>query len=165
MEIRKLSAADAENYRELRLEALANDADAFGASLEDAQKAPLPKTADRLASADAMTFGAFVNGQLVGNVTLSRDTGTKLLHRASVYAVYVTRSARGQGIAHRLMQELIEAAYATEEIEQLYLAVSSGNIAALKLYENLGFEKYGIDVRAMKIGGRYIDEELMVKFL
>lgn len=165
MEIRKLSAADAGNYRELRLEALANDADAFGASLEDAQKAPLSKMAGRLAGADAMTFGAFLNGRLVGNVTLSRDTGTKLLHRASVYAVYVTPSARGQDIAHRLMQKLIEAACATEEIEQLYLAVSSGNTAALKLYQKLGFEKYGIDVRAMKTGGRYIDEELMVKFL
>jgi ribosomal protein S18 acetylase RimI-like enzyme len=165
MEIRKLTAADAMDYRALRLEALANDGDAFGASLEDAQRAPLSKTADRLAGTDAMTFGAFLEGKLVGNVTLARDTGTKLRHRASVYAVYVTASARGRGIAYRLMQELIAAAGAIEEIEQLYLAVSSGNTAALKLYKNLGFEKYGIDVRAMKIGGRYVDEELMVKFL
>ena len=165
MEIRKLTVADAAGYRALRLEALAHDGDAFGASLEDAQNAPLSKTADRLNGANAKTFGAFLEGKLVGNVTLSRDTGTKLLHRASVYAVYVTPSARGKGIARRLMQELIEAACATEEIEQLYLAVSCGNTAAMKLYENLGFKKYGIDVRAMKINGRYIDEELMVKFL
>lgn len=165
MEIRKLAAADAAAYRTLRLEALEQDADAFGASLEDALKAPVSQTADKLSSSHASTFGAFLNGELVGNVTLSRETGAKLLHRASVYAVYVTRSARGRGIARHLMEELIEAAVASKEIEQLYLAVSRGNAPALKLYENLGFEKYGIDVRAMKTGSRYIDEELMVKFL
>jgi ribosomal protein S18 acetylase RimI-like enzyme len=165
MEIRKLAAADAAAYRKLRLEALALNEDAFGASLEDTLKMPLSKTADRLSGVHASTFGAFLNGELVGNVTLSRETGAKLLHRASVYAVYVTPAARGKGIARHLMAQLIETAVASKEIEQLYLAVSSGNAPALKLYENLGFEKYGVDVRAMKIDGRYIDEELMVKFL
>lgn len=165
MNIRRLSAADAPSYRELRLEALINDADAFGASIEDVQKSPLSKTADRLAGANALTFGAFLHGKLVGNVTLARETGAKSQHRASVYAVYVTPAARGKGIARNLMQKLIDAAREIEELEQLYLAVSSGNTAALALYEALGFKKYGVDVHAMKTQGRYIDEELMVKFL
>ncbi len=165
MEIRKLSAEDASVYRELRIEALINDGDAFGASIEDTLNAPLSKTADRLSGEHAMTFGAFLDDKLVGNVTLSREKGAKYEHRASVYAVYVTPDARGKGVANNLMQKLIDAASEMKEVEQLHLAVSTGNAPALALYESFGFKKYGVEVHAMKTEGRYIDEELMVKFL
>lgn len=165
MNIRKLDAKDAAEYRVLRIEALTNDPDAFGASLEDAQKAPLAKTENRLSDSTAVTFGAFDEGKLVGNVTLSMETGLKFRHRASVYAVYVTPSARGKGVARRLMEELIDYAKKHAYVEQLYLMVTSTNTPAVNLYNHLGFLKYGVDLRSMKTEGRYIDEDLMVKFL
>lgn len=165
MIIRQLDAKDAAMYRTLRIEALTNDPDAFGASLEDALKAPLQKTENRLSDKTAVTFGAFEEEKLVGNVTLSMETGSKSRHRASVYAVYVTPSARSKGIARQLMETLIEFADQHSEIEQLYLMVTSTNMAAVALYGHLGFLKYGVDLRSMKTEGRYIDEDLMVKFL
>ncbi|MGO1060040.1 N-acetyltransferase family protein [Planococcus sp. FY231025] len=165
MEIRKLGPEDAAGYRTLRIEALTKDPDAFSASLEDALKAPLQKTESRLSDKAAVTFGAFEDGKLVGNVTLAMEMGTKTGHRASVYAVYVTPSARGKGIARRLMETLIGYAKRHREIEQLYLMVNSANVPAVKLYGHLGFLKYGVDLRAMKAEDRYIDEDLMVKFL
>lgn len=165
MNIRKLDARDAAEYRELRIEALTNDPDAFGASLADALEAPLAKTESRLSDESAVTFGAFEEGKLVGNVTLSMETGLKFRHRASVYAVYVAPSARGKGVARRLMEELIAYAKGHDQVEQLYLMVTSTNTPAVKLYNHLGFLKYGVDLRSMKTEGRYIDEDLMVKFL
>lgn len=165
VEIRKLSAADAAIYRKLRLEALKLNGDAFSSSLEDAEKAPVEKTESNLANVHATTLGAFLDGQLVGNVTLSKETGKKTMHRAWVVGVYVTPAARGKGVAHLLMDKLIQAARESSEIEQLRLGVSTGNSAALNLYRSLGFLKYGTEVRSLKIGDRYIDEELMVKFL
>lgn len=165
MEIRTLDAKDAARYRALRIEALTNDPDAFGASLEDALKAPLEKTENRLSAETSVTFGAFEADELVGNVTLAWETGSKSRHRASVYAVYVTPSARGKGVARILMETLIGFAEQHDEIEQLYLMVTSTNLPAVKLYGHLGFLKYGMDLRSMKTEGRYIDEDLMVKFL
>jgi RimJ/RimL family protein N-acetyltransferase len=49
-------------------------------------------------------------------------------------------------------------------MEQVALAVSSQNAGARGLYESLGFEMYGCEKRALKIGDRYVDEELMVLY-
>ncbi|MBZ5202214.1 GNAT family N-acetyltransferase [Planomicrobium chinense] len=165
MDIRELTAEDAASYRELRIEALTNNPDAFGSVLEDALQKPVEMTAESLASQLAVTFGAFWEGQLVGNVTLLREAGKKMKHRANVVAVYVTPRARGNGVAKRLMEELLDYANEWEGIEQLYLAVSSNNRSAIGLYQRFGFEKYGTEYRAMKSGDEYTDEELMVKFL
>jgi len=45
------------------------------------------------------------------------------------------------------------------------LAVVSENEAARRLYAAMGFVEYGHEKRALKQGGRYYDEVLMVKFL
>lgn len=165
MEIRILTAEDAEFYRELRIEALMLSPDAFGATLEEALDKPVEKTAEQLSSPSATTFGAFVGGRLLGNVTLTRHTPAKLRHRANVVGVYVTPSARGRKIASRLMEALVEHAKSLEGLEQLYLAVVSDNGPAIELYQNCGFEKYGTEYRSMKAEGSYIDEDLMVRFL
>lgn len=165
MEIRILTAEDAGFYRELRIEALMLASDAFGAALEEALDKPVEKTAEQLSSPAATTFGAFVGGRLLGNATLVRQTGTKMRHRGNIVAVYVTPSARGRRIASRLMDALIEYAKGLEGLEQLYLAVVKENSTAIELYKRTGFEKYGTEYRSMKVDGRYIDEDLMVKFL
>ncbi|SDH13744.1 Protein N-acetyltransferase, RimJ/RimL family [Planococcus glaciei] len=165
MDIRELTAADAAAYRELRIEALTNNPDAFGSVLKDALQKPVETTAENLASPLAVTFGAFSEGRLVGNVTLLREAAKKMKHRANVVAVYVTPRARGNGVASRLMEELLDYANEWEGIEQLYLTVSSHNRSAIRLYERFGFEKYGTEYRAMKSGDEYTDEDLMVKFL
>ena len=165
MEIRKLNANDAQLYYDLRIEALTDSPDVFAARLEDAMKRPVEQTAESLALEHAATFGAFSNGKLCANVTLLRNTAPKMNHRASVVAVYVTPSARGKGIARRLMQQLLVFAAGWQGLERLDLMVASENLPAVALYERLGFEKYGIEIHAMKIGEKYIDEDMMVKFI
>lgn len=165
MEFRQLSAKDAQLYYDLRIEALENNPDAFATRLEDALKTPIEKTAQNLAMKNAYTFGAFSEEKLVGNVTLVRNLTPKLHHRAAVYAVYVTPSERGKGLASRLMHQFLEFATTIQELERLDLAVASENKAAIALYEQLGFEKYGTDPQAVKTPEKYIDENLMVKFL
>ncbi|WKA53312.1 GNAT family N-acetyltransferase [Planococcus shixiaomingii] len=165
MEIRILTADDASAYYALRIEALRLAPDAFSTRLEDALNRPIEKTKENLSLEYAVTFGAYIDEKLVGNVTLSRNTSPNMNHRASVYAVYVTPEARGMGTARRLMEELIAYAESWSGLEKLDLMVASHNEPAKKLYNALGFEKYGVDVKAMKTKEKYIDEDLMVKFL
>jgi len=49
--------------------------------------------------------------------------------------------------------------------ELVQIALGTENGAARALYRGAGFETYGVERLAMRLGGRAIDEELMVLFL
>jgi RimJ/RimL family protein N-acetyltransferase len=42
------------------------------------------------------------------------------------------------------------------------LTVVASNVAARRLYSAAGFEEYGLERRALKVGDEYYDEVLMV---
>nr|WP_165279931.1 GNAT family protein [Paenibacillus protaetiae] len=52
-----------------------------------------------------------------------------------------------------------------EGLEQLHLAVVSGNQPAVSLYEGAGFTVYSTTRQAFKHDGRYWDEHFMALFL
>ena len=64
-----------------------------------------------------------------------------------------------------LLEAAIARARETPGVEQLILAVVTVNTPARNLYLSLGFEPYGREPLALKLGDRYLDEELMVLFL
>lgn len=165
MEIKVLTPLDAESYYILRLEALLDTPDAFSTLYEDAVNKPIDKTRANLAAEHAVTFGAYEEGRLIGNMTLSRNTVPKMKHRASIFAVYVSPQFRGTGVANTLMDKMMEYADGWDGLERLDLMVASHNLRAKNFYLRYGFETYGTEVRSMKIGERYIDEDLMVKFI
>ncbi|HSJ37380.1 MAG TPA: GNAT family N-acetyltransferase [Planococcus sp. (in: firmicutes)] len=165
MEIKIMTPQDAEAYYILRLEALLDSPDAFSTLYEDALNRPIDKTRANLASEDAVTFGAYEEGRLIGNMTLTRNTVPKMNHRAFIVAVYVSPQFRGTGVANALMEQLMEYADGWEGLERLDLMVASHNLRAKNFYLRYGFEIYGIEIHSMKMGERYIDEDLMVKFI
>lgn len=156
-----LESKDAEKYRNIRLEALQTHPEAFGSSYEEEIEFSLKDFERKLQEDHSFTFGAFENENLVGALTLVIEEKNKLKHRGNIYAMYVSPSKRGHGIAKNLMIEAINKALQLG-IEQLYLTVVSGNIPAKNLYNSLGFETFGIDSRALKINNTYFDEELMM---
>ncbi|MFC3748940.1 GNAT family N-acetyltransferase [Paenibacillus sp. GCM10012306] len=163
MVIRILNANDAEVYQKLRLRALKDHPEAFLSSYEDEKDMPLGMVETRLQpDQDKFTLGAFNdNGELVGMVTFIRENREKVKHKGLVVAVYVSPEARKLRLGFALMQELIARAAQLEGVEILNLAVMSGNEAAVKLYESLGFTSYGKEKKAVKIGDTYYDDEHM----
>jgi RimJ/RimL family protein N-acetyltransferase len=59
------------------------------------------------------------------------------------------------------MEELLRLARLQPGLEQVTLAVGSGQAAARKLYLELGFQVYGREPQAIKVKETYIDEDLM----
>lgn len=168
MYIRTLTSADAESYRALRLQSLQQHPEAFLSSYESEVKQSIETTRIRLdASDEHFTLGAFLDGEqrLAGIATFFRESRPKIQHKAHVYAVYVDPVARKHGAGRALMQELIARAKAAPGLEQLMLTVTSSNVAAKRLYESLGFVRYGTEPRAMKLDGEYLDEDLMAMLL
>jgi ribosomal protein S18 acetylase RimI-like enzyme len=75
--------------------------------------------------------------------------------------MYVLPEARSRGVGRRLLTGAIEEGRKMAGVERILLSVSVGNKAAQHLYRALGFRTYGVEPAALKIGGTYIDEELM----
>ena len=160
-EVRLLTCADAQAYKDIRLEGLRQNPEAFASTFEDEHGQPLDWFADRIKQSPI--FGAMLAQKLVGVVGLRGRADAKQRHKAMIWGMYVRPSARQHGIGERLIDAAV--AYAPDHVEQLQLAVVTENEAARRLYAKAGFIEYGHQINALKHGGRYYDDVLMVKFL
>lgn len=157
--VRRLPPADAALYREIRLEALRQNPEAFGSTFEAESVQPLTWFADRLVA--AAVFGAFAGSELLGIAGFFNQQGRKQAHKGTLWTMYVRSAARNAGVGRRLAEAVID--HARRHVELIQLSVVSGNKPARRLYASLGFVEYGIEKNALKQDGRYWDEVLMAK--
>jgi ribosomal protein S18 acetylase RimI-like enzyme len=107
-------------------------------------------------------LGTLAEGVLAGVAGFVREPGEKSRHKGFVWGVYVSRKWRAQGIGRKLFTELLQRAGAQPGLERITLCVATTQTAARGLYVSLGFQPYGCEPNALKIGETYIDEDLMV---
>ncbi|WPK10428.1 GNAT family N-acetyltransferase [Lysinibacillus louembei] len=159
-----LNEADAKMYREIRLNALKINPEAFGSTYEREAAFPIATFEERLKSTEnQFVLGALKDdGSLIGIVAFKREESLKMNHKGNVFAMYVAPEHRGQGVGKLLMLELISKAKNCDGLEQINLTVVSDNDSTKQLYTSLGFETYGVERNALKFNEQYFDEDLMV---
>jgi len=162
IDIRRLTAADAAMYRDIRLEALRANPEAFGSAFETESVWPVGWFAERLAGGAAM-LGAFRGSELVGTLGLLKADGPKRQHKGMLVGMYVRPAARRGGVGRRLLDAALDLA--AQSVELVQLSVVKGNEPAHRLYQSAGFVEYGLEQRALKVDGRYYDDLLMAKDL
>lgn len=159
--IRRLRQNDAAPFRDIRLEGLRLDPEAFGSSFEFESPQPLTFFSGSLENSEVL--GAFDGADLAAVAGLMIQNGAKNAHKAKLWGMYVRPTERRSGVGRRLVSAIIEVAAARAELIQLN--VTRGNEAAHRLYLSLGFEDYGLEVNALKHNGVYYDEILMARSL
>lgn len=164
IEIRRLTevdAADAVLYRDIRLEALRANPEAFGSTLEIENAQPLSSFSVRLGSSTVL--GAFRGAELVAIAGFAIQQGQKTAHKGELWGMYVRLGARRAGIGRQLVEAILDLA--RQRVELIQLKVVRENEQARRLYASLGFLEYGIEKNGLKQDGRYYDEVLMAKDL
>jgi ribosomal protein S18 acetylase RimI-like enzyme len=156
--VRLLGPADAAAYRELRLEALRRHMCAFRAHHDEEAGHEPAAFAARLET-DAI-FGGFCDGALCGLAGLEIPQARNKRHKGTLFGVYVCPYRRRAGLGKALVGAVID--HARGRVEQLHAAVVTTAEPARALYRRLGFEPYGLEPRALKVGQQYFDQELLV---
>jgi RimJ/RimL family protein N-acetyltransferase len=158
--IKEILSSQIEEYKMFLAIALREDGENLIITANDNGNATFP-TKDRN---DSFTIGAYVKNTLAGVASFARDgeDREKLRHKGLLSTMYVSKSFRGHGIAKQMLEEIIKRVKAVSDIEQINLIVISDNMKAKRLYENFGFEKYGIEQNSIKWNGKYFAEDLMV---
>jgi ribosomal protein S18 acetylase RimI-like enzyme len=148
IEVRQLTPEEALRYRT----ALANvlhDCVTGGASvsfmppfsLADAEGF-FDKVIQGVTGGDRLLLAAFLDAQLVGTVQILLQTPPNQPHRADITKLLVHRSARGQGVAQKLMEQVEEASRKAGKT-LLVLDTATGQ-SAERLYTRMGWTRVGV---------------------
>jgi ribosomal protein S18 acetylase RimI-like enzyme len=155
--IRRLRPDDANCFREIRLEALKANPQAFGSTFEFEDKLDVAWFAGRLESSHVM--GAFRDGELVGMAGFAIQQGEKNAHKGRLWSMYVRPSSRKLGVGRLLVSTVLNVA--RDNVELIQLSVVRENRPARSLYESVGFLEFGMEPKALKLGDKYYDEAHM----
>jgi len=128
---------------------------------------PYPKLTDvetylkAEAAADGVSLVAVMDGKIVSAAGFSRLKGRR--NHTAQCGIGVHDAYTGRGIGRAMMSELLDAADNWMNILKMELTVFIDNLAAIRLYEQLGFEKEGT-IRAFAYrDGRYVDALMMAR--
>ena len=138
--IARLDPGAWQDYKVLRLEALATDPQAFEASYDELRAKPDTYWTERLQNV-AEKRGSWLlfakrEQRLVGMVgaLIAEER-----HIANITAVFVAKEARGWGVGTELMSALLRELRQDRSIQRLRLYVNTSQTAAVHLYHRLGF--------------------------
>lgn len=138
VEIRLLTAADWQAFRDIRLRALADAPEAFGSTLESAQARTERDWRELLAG--RAQFLASVDGVDVGTAAGLDDPERAGAHLISMW---VAGAARGIGVSDLLVRAVIDWAVGVGH-RKVWLEVALDNVAAERLYLRQGFVRTGV---------------------
>jgi RimJ/RimL family protein N-acetyltransferase len=166
--IRLLTRSDAQQYRNLRLQALMTDPEMFLSTYDTEHKRPALsfeyEVSDAIAHPGFGYYGVFDGDQLVAFCQVAPSYLAKQPHVAFLYNLYVDPNHRGKGIATNLLTEILTM-LKTDGMEVVIISHVGKNSSAHQLYLQLGFIQTGLRPKTVKWDNVYDDEVEMVLHL
>ncbi len=158
MQIRSLSAVDAEALFALRREALEDAPLAFSASAEDDlwTSAEVVRAQIEIRGG-SQVFGAFEGG-LQGMLGLTRARHVKAARKVFLWGLYVRAPWRGQGVARALLSSAVQHSRSLAGVRSVHVSATEAAPAARRLYESSGFRLWGTEPDSIQVGERLLSE-------
>ncbi len=151
MQIVTLDPENWQLFRQIRLEALRTDPQAFSSRLAETEQRPDSHWQTRLAQAqegkNSWLLFAREGDRIVGIIGAFREQGETpatgsptLAGVVEIYSVFVRPEARGKGVGTALMAAVLDAAGRAEGARRARLTVNAAQSAAVALYRRFGFQ-------------------------
>ena len=161
VEIRRVRAADARDYRAVLIEALIVHPDCFSDDYNNEVSRPLSDIEQELERGGI--FGIWFGGVLVGIGSGTVCSASKRRHCGIVRNLYVREQYRRRGFARSLLKEIVS--YACENVDQMEAQIPSECENAVHLFEQFGFRLCGLLPRGLKVGNEELDVWTMSRVL
>jgi ribosomal protein S18 acetylase RimI-like enzyme len=88
----------------------------------------------------------------------------KQRHKGLLFGMYVAPEAASRGIGRALLAACLRRVRGVPQVEQINLTVTAANARAKRLYEAAGFQTFGVEERAIRVGGTYHAKAHMVLY-
>ena len=159
--IRKLTRLDWQTYKSVRLASLDDSPESFGSTydrevefLQSEWESRLDPTGSaKNALPLVVEIGAIPVGIAWG---LVQERDPRITH---IYQLWVSPVARNKGIAKALIQRI--SAWGIERgCEYIALSVTTANIAAVHLYQSLGFVPFG-SLEELRVGSTLMTQKMI----
>ncbi|MFV0339650.1 MAG: GNAT family N-acetyltransferase [Parachlamydiaceae bacterium] len=155
--VRPLTVDDWEEFRDLRLKALAEEPKAYGISAED----EAGKSEDEwkgMCDEGKWFFVAQHEGKLVGMLGAVELYGSFMRHQVEICSAYVEPSYRRQGVLSRLYEGLRVELQEVPHLEQMIVWVTLHETQVNKpAFEKFGFKLAGTLSKTVKFEDEYYD--------
>lgn len=108
-----------------------------------------------------VSLGAFTGDALVGEIHATRIGPRQFAHVLTDLTIAVHPDLQGRGVGSRLFDALFaSAAKLVPRATRIELVARSGNTAALRLYEKLGFRAEGCFQARVQLEGGQIEDDI-----
>lgn len=162
MKIRRLEVSDYQIFREIRQQHLDLEPQSVSTSANEFRQAPREKVEALLnftdSRADDFILGAFEEDKLIAVLGFKRENyKEQVAHKATLWGLFVTPEKRNNGTAKMLLTETVKIAKSYSWCEMIRVMITSNCDAAIKVAEAIGFQRYGLEKRSLKVGDCYLD--------
>ena len=157
--VRALGPEDAAAYAAVRGRMLVDTPWAYTGAPGDDPPSEVSYMREQLGSTEHAVLAATDGpGQIVAVAGINRLKRLKQRHRAYIWGVWCDPAYRGRGLGRAVVAAAIELARQWPGVEIVALAASVKSQGAIRLYESLGFIRWGLEPSVLRIDGEGIDE-------
>ena len=135
--LKKFGPHDWQEYRSIRLEALAAHPHYFCPSRDETQFTEVDWQ-QRLNNVNACTFGLFADGELIGLTGVVRDHTE--FEKAHLVSSYIKPKYRKMGLSRLFYEARIQWAQEQKDIKYLVVDHNAENVPSMKAHQKFGFE-------------------------
>lgn len=156
MRIQQLTPEHWQQYRNIRLEAVKVDPEAFGNAYEE----ELALHEDQWCAFIGNMYFAMIDDRVVGMIGLLTNSGIRNKHRAQMISFWVYPEYRSRGIGTALITHIQDAAR-QKGIFKIDLNVMVTQSNAIELYQKNGFVVVGITRAYSYVNNAFLDAIIM----